>query len=223
MVDAHSLSNTLDCSNGAALRQDLDQASQTCFSTSDFVGALARSFGEEYQPLAVPIRESGPPRTMYVIQHPISYGRRLLSLAPFSLYASPGWQGQLRQSTLEGILGRLTGIRTSSFIWNVRFDHKQLAAGLMSSGLKFSHTPTRVLDLTPGYERTFAGYNATIRNQVRRARRMSVSVRETTSRDSVSEYHKIYTRLLSNEEAIDMSTLLNSFLSWLRSAALCVC
>ena len=195
MVDDHSHNNTLGRSNVSALRRDLDQASQTCFSASDFVGALTRSFGEEYRPLAVPIRGSGPPRTMYGIQHPTSYGRRFLLLAPFSLYASPGWQGQLRQSTLDGILGRLTGIRTSSFIWNVRFDHKQLADGLISSGLKFSQTPTRVLDLTPGYERTFAGYNATIRNQVRRARRIGVSVRETTNRDSVSEYHRIYTRL----------------------------
>ena len=131
---------------------------------------------------------------MYAVRNPGSYGRQFLSLAPYGLYASPGWQSQLRQSTLEGILGRLTGIKTISFVWNVRFDHEQLANCLISSGLRFSRVPTRVLGLTPGYERIFAGYNATIRNHVRKAHRRGVSVRETVSPESVAEYHRIYTR-----------------------------
>jgi hypothetical protein len=190
---AHTLTSS-NVSGGPKAEKGLDQASQTCFSTCDFAEAWARSFDGEYQTFAIPVRESGPPRTMYAVQNHGSYGRQFLSLAPYGLYASPGWQGQLQQSTLEGILGCLTGIQTISFVWNVRFDHEQLAGCLISSGLEFSRTPTRVLNLTSDYERTFAGYNATIRNHVRKAPRRGVSVRQTVSPESVAEYHRIYTR-----------------------------
>jgi Acetyltransferase (GNAT) domain len=195
MADIHSCSNIHSSSNAEGLRQGLDQASQTCFSTSDFAEAWARSFEGEYRPFGVPVRESGPPRVMYAVQCPGSYGRQFLSLAPRGLYASPGWQGQLRQSTLEGILRCLTGVRTISFVWNVRFDHRDLADGLIASGLNFTRIPTRALSLTPDYERAFTGYNATIRNHVRKARRRGVSVRETVSPESISEYHRVHTRL----------------------------
>jgi hypothetical protein len=131
---------------------------------------------------------------MYAVQQFSSFGRHFLYLAPFSLSASPGWQDQLSQSTLEGILKHLMVIRTNSFAWNVRFDHEPLAAGLIALGLKFSRNPTRVLGLTSDYERVFAGYSSTIRNHVRKARQRGVVVRETTSPESVAEYHRIYTR-----------------------------
>jgi hypothetical protein len=194
MVYTSISGDLLSCSNSEGLRQDLDQASQTCFSTPEFTEAWVRSFEGQYRTFAIPVKESGPSRKMCAVQRLSSYGRQFLSLAPFSLTASPGWQGQLSQSTLEGILRRLMVIRTNSFAWNVRFDHEPLAAGLIALGLKFSRTPTRILGLTSDYERVFAGYSATIRNHVRKARHRGVSIRETNCPKSVLEYHRIYTR-----------------------------
>jgi lipid II:glycine glycyltransferase (peptidoglycan interpeptide bridge formation enzyme) len=77
----------------------------------------------------------------------------------------------------------------------VRFDHRDLAGGLIALGFNFTRIPTQVLSLTPDYELAFAGYNATIRNHVRKARRRGVSVRQTVSEESISEYYRLHTRL----------------------------
>jgi len=174
---------------------DRPKMSETFFSTRDFVEAWSRSFGHKCHPLAIPVRGSGPPRTMYAIQTSSAYGQRHISLAPNGLYASPGWDGQLERSTLDGILHSLTGFRTRGFIWNVRFDHEPLAAGLASLGLGFQRTSTQVVDLSKDYERVFAGFSATIRNQIRSARRRRVMVRETVDPADIFAYYQVHMRL----------------------------
>lgn len=131
---------------------------------------------------------------MYGIQTPESHGLRSISLGPRGLYASPAWGRQLEVSTLKGILDRITGLRTRKFAWNVRFDHKPLAAGLASLGLGFQRTSTHVLPLDRNYEHVFAGYHATLRNHVRKARRRGVVVREARNLEDVFAYYQVHTR-----------------------------
>src|SRR5262245_15700344 len=127
---------------------------ETLFSTSDFIAAWSRSFGENQPPLAIPVKGSGPPRTMYAFQVLDRYGIRSVLLAPHGLYASPGWEHRLERSTLKGILHALRGFRTRKFTWTVRFDHEPLATGLASLGLKYHRESIhQVLPLDPNYDR----------------------------------------------------------------------
>jgi hypothetical protein len=164
----------------------------TLFSTRGFIEAWSRSFGDDDKPLPIPVKGSGAPRTMYAIKTIDVYGLRSISLGPVGFYASPGWEGQLERFTLEEILDEIKGVRTRSFVWNVRFDHGSLAAGLSSLGLASQRTPTHVLNLKRDYEAVFGGYNATIRNQVRAAARRGVRVRTTQSFDDLRAYYKIH-------------------------------
>lgn len=172
---------------------------ETFFSTVDFVEAWSRAFGNSYRPLAIPIIGSGSSRTMYAVQTLDNRGRRFVLLAPFGLYASPGWDGQLEQSTIKGILKRLTGIRTTGFVWNVRFDQEVLAKKLASLGFKFKHTSTHILPLEQNYEHVFANYNATIRNEVRKAHRRKVVVRDAVNQEDVKAYYQVHTRLFQQK------------------------
>jgi hypothetical protein len=132
---------------------------------------------------------------MYMIQTPERYGSRSVPTAHEDFGLSPGWEGALERSTLEGILAILMGYRTRKFAWTVRFDHEPLASGLISFGLKFEPYPTRVLRLDGDHERIFAGYSATARNHVRKARRRGVAVRTTTDPEDIQRYYQIYRQL----------------------------
>src|SRR5215475_4384260 len=90
----------------------------TLFASSEFISALSRSLGDEHRPLALPVTGSGPPRTLHGSQTPGRYWTRYVSLAPFGLYASPGWTGHLERSTVEEIVRKLRGPRTRGFVWN---------------------------------------------------------------------------------------------------------
>lgn len=169
------------------------------FSGREFVDAWSRSFPGRYQPLAIPILGSGPSRTMYAIQSPMRYWLRRLPLVRSDFFLSPGWVGQLDRSTMERILAVLMGIRTRSFVWNVRFDHEPLATGLDSFGLAAERVSTQVVSLSDGYDRVFAGYNATIRNQIRAARRRGVTVRQTADPADVRHYHLLYERVATKK------------------------
>jgi hypothetical protein len=76
----------------------------------------------------------------------------------------------------------------------VRFDHEPLAAGLASLGLQFQRISTQVISLCQDYDRIFAGYNATIRNQIRSARRRGVRARITVDSANIMAYHDVYKR-----------------------------
>jgi hypothetical protein len=133
---------------------------------------------------------------MYAIQTPARYGSRYVSLAPYHLHASPGWDVNLERSTVKEILHQLMGLRTRRFVWHVRFDHEALAARLVSSGLQPERTPTYILNLDDGYERVFAGYSATIRNHVRKSRRRGVLARDAESPGDVHAYYQVHMRLV---------------------------
>jgi hypothetical protein len=134
---------------------------------------------------------------MYVLETPDCFRltRSVSSGSSFDFCLSPGWVGPLTRFTLRGILLRVQGFRTQNFLWKVRFDHGPLAAGLKSLGLPFRLQPIHVLQLDPDHARAFAGYNATIRNQIRKAHRRGVVIRDTHSPDDVVAYHRMYLRL----------------------------
>ncbi len=54
----------------------------TFFSTSDFVTLWSRFVRKEQRLLAIPVRGSGPPRTMYGVQTPTGRWSLHVSLAP---------------------------------------------------------------------------------------------------------------------------------------------
>lgn len=169
---------------------------ETFFSTKDFVMAWCRSMGNKDRPLAIPVRGSGPPRTVYTIQTAQRYWRNTISSGHSDDFClSPGWDGQLERHTLEGILKFLMRPRTSGFLWKVRFDHEPLAAGLTSLGLGVHRQSIHVLHLRHDYEHIFAAYNATIRNHTRKARRRGLRVRDAQGVDEIATYHEIYVRV----------------------------
>src|SRR5262249_8267364 len=77
-----------------------------------------------------------------------------------------------------------------------RFDQEPFSAGLASLGLESERVSTQVLELADSYEKTFGGYNATIRNQVRRSRKEGVVVREVAGVSDVLAYYDVHTRLV---------------------------
>lgn len=156
--------------------------------------------GEKYRPLAIPVIGSGPPRTMYATCAAAPYRSRYVSLAPFSLCASPGWEGELQRITLEHIIRRLRRVTTRAFVWTVRFDHSALARALHSFNIPFQQTTTHVLPLESGYVRTASGYSATIRNQIRKAARRGVCVRDADSEADVRAYCQLHARLVEQRE-----------------------
>jgi hypothetical protein len=137
---------------------------------------------------------------MYAVETPARYWSRYVSLAPYHLPASPGWHGELELSTLKRILQRLTGPRTRGFVWHVRFDHESLAAGLTSLGFQAQRSSTYVLYLNRNYEEIFAGYSATIRNHVRKARRRAVRVRDAHVLADVRAYYEVHMRLVRQKQ-----------------------
>lgn len=157
-------------------------------------------FADNYQPLAISVMGSGAPRIMYAIQSFDKFGRRTISLAPSGLYASPGWENELEQSTLQKILGQLTGIITNKLTWNVRFDHKPLANGLTSLGLKFQPHSTHVLKIEQDYENIFKNYSPKIRNHVRKAKLKGVIVRDALDISDIIAFYQIYTKLAQSKE-----------------------
>lgn len=168
----------------------------TFFSTSGFVECVARCLDGCHRPAAIPVTGSGPLRTMYALETMGRFGVRYVSLAPFGLYASPGWDRRLERSTLKRVVNRLMGIRTRGFAWNVRFDQESLAAGLTSLGFNPSRTSTHALPLEQDYERVRSAYDSTIRNHVNAARRRGVVVRDAADAADVLQYYQVHTGLV---------------------------
>jgi len=156
--------------------------------------------GAGYQPLPISVVGSGPRRTMYATASPASYRSRYVSLAPFGLFASPAWEGELERSTLEHILRQLRGPRTRGFAWTVRCDHAALAHGLESFGIPHRRAATHILRLKHGYESVASGYSATIRNQIRKSGRRGVRVRSASDEADIRAYYELHTRVVAQKE-----------------------
>jgi hypothetical protein len=186
---------------------------ETFFSSREFAEAWAGSMGDNLAPLAIPVTGSGPPRTMFAVQDISHYWWRHIALAPWGFYGSPGWDGRLEAATLQAILTRLRGIRTLGFDWMVRFDHEPLAAGLQALGLEAKRFSTHVLALQPGYEQVFAGYNATMRNQVRRAHRLGVKLRNGVGEADVKVFYQVYMTLARQKPGFRLMFPLPLFLN----------
>ena len=128
------------------------------------------------------------------LEYRFPFGQRSFSFAPFGLYAYPIIESDLKPCVRDAVR-HLKSFRTTSFQWNVRYDHRTLAEELQVYGIPYSQTTTHVLPLNSSYETVFAGFNATIRNQVRRAQRNGLVVRRVHDEDSVNAYYDIHNKL----------------------------
>jgi len=92
---------------------------------------------------------------------------------------------------------QLKTFSTTTFEWNVRFDHGALAQELLKAGITVSRPVTHALPLNGDYETSFAKFNSTTRNLVRRAKREGIVVRRTYRADDVRAYYELHTKLAS--------------------------
>ncbi|MGD0744377.1 MAG: GNAT family N-acetyltransferase [Verrucomicrobiota bacterium] len=173
---------------------------ETHFSQFCFIQAVANSSENKMHILKIPVTGSGPDRYMYGIAERDRFGRRYVLLAPFGLYASPGWNKTLATETVRKIVKTITGYPVARFNWNVRFDHQSLAESLISFGFKYEQQTTHILDLSPGYERIFSNFTATVRNQIRKSMRKGVRIERVYDEASVRAYHAIYIKLVEEQK-----------------------
>src|SRR5262249_7379182 len=156
-------------------------------SQARFVDLLSRVM-REFEPLQIQLDSS---RAIIGVARAHSFGLRSISLCPFGLYAHPCGNGEIG-TTVKDILSRLKTTSTISFEWNVRFDHESLAQPLARLGVKSTRTVTHVLPISSDYEATFAAYDSTARNLVRRARREGLVIRLSDRPGDVNAYYDIH-------------------------------
>ena len=168
---------------------------ETFFSTKEFADAWSASSDSGERTLAVNVLGSGPNRTIHCVERRGWWGLRTISMSPMGLFGSPGWDGDLEESTLSGILRRLLDIRTLSLKWNVRFDHGPLASGLSKFDAEPMRVPTHVLSLSGGYGRVHARFHEMIRRHVRKAGQAGVTTRSSVDPEDVGAYYAIHLRL----------------------------
>jgi lipid II:glycine glycyltransferase (peptidoglycan interpeptide bridge formation enzyme) len=188
----------------AALAQSL-RGHATLFSSRAFVQAWVKGVRGRDRMLAIDVEGSGPPRTMYGVQTPLRWGSRGIQIGPACMYASPDWDGVLTHATLERIWHSVAVARTRHLIWNVRFDHGPLAGGLENFGLESQRAATQVLYLDADYERVFAGFSSTNRNQIRASRRRQVTVRASDSKDDLQKYYRIHLQAVERKGGYSMT------------------
>jgi len=167
---------------------------ETFFCTKEFVTEYAQVLGSGVHAHAVTVDGSGPRRAMYALRWPTRYCTYELKMAPHCLYASPGWEGSLERSTVEGILRRVTGARNRSLEWHVRFDHPELAAHMISLGMKAERKLAHIVPLLQDYEEVASKYESIRRYEVRRAPREGVVVGEAACAAQVDGYLELHRR-----------------------------
>lgn len=168
----------------------------TLFSQARFVNAIVQAMGNSCR--SIELWSETSRSTLFGVETVHSYGRRSVALAPFGLYAHPSRSGDL-DATVTDIIRQLKTFSTASFQWSVRFDHAALAEALVRKGLSFFRPTTHVLSLNGDYEKSFAKFNSTTRNLVRRVKREGIVVRSTHNADDVSAYYEVHTRLASEK------------------------
>lgn len=169
-------------------------ANRTVFCSKQFIDTWIGASPEGIQRADIPVFGCGPRRFMHGVARVSRIGLRYIELGPEGVFASPGWNGSLDARCVKGILKHLQGGGIGGFSWNVRFDHAPLARWIGLQGLEVFRPKTHVLPLERPYPEVFASYSATIRNQVRRATRQGVVVREVASRADVAGYYEVYQR-----------------------------
>jgi hypothetical protein len=185
------------CTNPvSACRQTEPDSGPTLFSQAQFVNAIVQTMGNSCR--SIELRSETSRSTVFGVETVHSYGRRSIALAPFGLYAHPSGSGDL-DTAVTDIIRQLKTFSTTTFQWSVRFDHTSLAQSLIRRGLPFSRPITHVLPLDGDYEGSFAKFNSTTRNLVRRVKRDGVLVRCTQDADDVRAYYEIHTKLASEK------------------------
>jgi predicted N-acyltransferase len=97
--------------------------------------------------------------------------------------------------SLPPLLAQLKTLRTTSFEWNVRFDHRDLARQLYEAGIGGIESTTQVLYLDRPYAELFQGFSETARNKVRRAEREGVVVYCATEDADLAKYYALYQKV----------------------------
>jgi hypothetical protein len=169
---------------------------KTLFSQSQFVNAIVQTMGNSCR--SIELRSEASRSTVFGVETVHSHGRRSIALAPFGLYAHPAGGGDLDMAVRD-IIRQLKTCSTTTFHWNVRFDHAALAQVLVRTGLPFSRPVTHVLPLDGDYETSFAKFNSTTRNLVRRTKRDGILVRRTHDADDVRAYYEVHTKVASEK------------------------
>ena len=172
--------------------QTEQESSLTLFSQARFLRAIAQAIGDSCR--VIELRSEKSRSNVFAVETISSLGRRSLALAPFGLYAHPAGSDDL-DTTVRDIIRQLKTYSTTAFQWNVRFDHAALAQALARTGLPFSRPTTHVLTLHGDYETSFAKFNSTTRNLVRRVHREGIVVRSTLHDDDVKAYYEVHTKL----------------------------
>ena len=143
---------------------------------------------------SIELRSEKSRSTVFGVETVHSFGRRSVALAPFGLYAHPSGSGDL-DAAVKDIVGQLKTFATATFQWSVRFDHTELARALARRGIPFSRPTIQVLPLNGDYETSFAKFNSTTRNLVRRVKREGIVVRSAHHGDDVRAYYEVHTKL----------------------------
>jgi Acetyltransferase (GNAT) domain len=168
----------------------------TLFSQARFAKAIARASGNASH--VIELRSEKSRSNVFAVETISSLGRRSVALAPFGLYAHPAGSDDL-DTTVKDIIRQLKTYSTTTFQWSVRFDHAALAQALARTGLPFSRPTTHVLPLQGNYETSFAKFNSTTRNLVRRVHREGIVMRSTQRGDDIRAYYEVHTKLASEK------------------------
>ncbi len=179
------------------------QAAATLFSTDSFLKAWLAVPHHHYTPQStVGSFSLGDGMLLSGIIHRSEAHGYFAECGPHGLYAAPspmapgpGFGPRLTDALAAEGIARL--------IWNVRFDHEELSTLLRREGWTGAPAETRVVLLNDGYEAVFAGYSATRRNQIRKAQRRAVRIREARDAQDIASYYRLHEEL---EEARNFGT-----------------
>ncbi len=171
----------------------------TVFCTREFVDAWCHHFEGKLRPVPIALDSANRRPPVFAVATVGRTGLWAVDFAPSGFFASPGWNGELSSETIECMLAQLQSNQVRRFEWNVRYDHQPLAEKLASRLPSASRVTTQVLVLRANYEESFRQFNATIRNQVRKARSRGVVVEASTSALELSEYYAIHRRLADSK------------------------
>lgn len=162
---------------------------ETIFSSQAFAEAWCARFGPNLRPLRI--------NDAYAVATQGRSGLSSVAFAPEGFYGGP--HGQLGSQQIDEILEQLQRRTVRRFVWNVRFDHQAIAAELEQRIPEFERFTTQVLTLGATHEDTFRNYNATIRNQIRKAKKTGVTVREGDAEQDLAQYYEIHLRHISRK------------------------
>ena len=172
------------------------------FSTRAIVEVCARTSGPRHGVFEVPVRGSGPDRTLCALEVRDRFGLKSLLLAPLGLYASPGWEGRLEPKTIADAVRQMKGPRVRKFSWKVRFDEEELASALASLALDAEENETRIVPLEADYAAVEARFEPRIRRQVRQSHEKGVTVRIADA-DAARAYSSLHARLAALKGGYD--------------------